>query len=103
MKNVDANKIVKNINIKKYNQALKLPVVLNINPRSIYNKSKEFEDFVEINDVDLVCMSESWEREYFSVEELLKLDNYDVISNVHQRTGRGVRPLILANNTKYLV
>ena len=76
------NNIVKNVNIKKYNQSLELPVVLNVNPRSIYNKNIEFGDFLEINSVDLVCMSESWERQNHSVEELLKLDNYDIVSNV---------------------
>ena len=48
-------------------------------------------------------MSESWERQNYSVEELLKLDNYDIISNVHQRTGKGGRPLILVNKNKYIV
>ena len=44
-------------------QALNLPKVLNLNPRSIYIKIDEFVTFVTEEDVDLICTSESWERE----------------------------------------
>jgi hypothetical protein len=44
-------------------QALSLPKVLNLNLRSIYNKLEEFSTFVKEEEVDLICMSESWERE----------------------------------------
>ena len=47
--------------IKRSN--LDLPRVLNLNPQSIYNKLDEFETFVKEEDVYLICMSESWERE----------------------------------------
>ena len=40
-------------------QALSLPKVLNLNPRSIYNKLEEFSTFVKEETVDLICMSES--------------------------------------------
>ena len=52
--------------IKKSDKALaavNLPTVVNLNPRSVYNKISEFHDMVEQYDVDLVLMSESWERE----------------------------------------
>ena len=48
-------------------------------------------------------MSESWEREDHLVKDLLKLENYDIVSNVHQRKGRGGRPLIIVDNEKYIV
>ena len=43
--------------------ALNLPVIAYINPRSIYNKVKEFHTLVEQEDIDAIFMSESWERE----------------------------------------
>ena len=46
----------------KVGQALDLPKVLNINPRSIYNKAGEFVTFVEEEQVDLISMSESCRR-----------------------------------------
>ena len=50
-------------------QALALPTVVNINPRSIYNKLDEFHTFVEEYKVDLIIMSESWERETLQLPE----------------------------------
>ena len=50
-------KVVKRSN--KLGQALSLPKVLNLNPRSIYNKVDEFVTFVTEGQVDLICMSES--------------------------------------------
>jgi hypothetical protein len=84
-------------------EALLLPTVININPRSIYNKLDEFHTLVQDLDVDLVCMSESWERENLRLEEVIQLDNYQTISNVHQRTGKGGRPAIIVNESRYHV
>ena len=50
-------------------EALSLPKVLNLNPRSIYNKKNEFVTFVEEESVDLICISESWEREDLALED----------------------------------
>ena len=55
------------------------------------------------NDIDVICMSESWERYDNSVETLLKIENFEVISNFHQRKGRGGRPLVIANSKKYII
>ena len=105
---VMSQKINKHNNItvkrsKKLEQALDLPVVLNVNPRSVYNKISQFQTFVLQHEIDVVCMSESWEREELTLEEVIKLDNYEIISNVHQRKGVGGRPAIIANNKKYHV
>ena len=54
-------------------QAINLPVVMNINPRSIYNKSEEFSLLLEQYDADVICMSESFERENLPLEQLLDL------------------------------
>ena len=53
--------------------------------------------------VDLICISESWEREGQTLDKVIKIDNYKVISNVHQRTGIGGRPAIIVNTQKYEV
>ena len=84
-------------------QALNLPKVLNLNPRSIYNKLEEFVTFVQEEEVDLICMSESFEREELTLNEVIKLDDHVIISNVHQRNGVGGRPAIIANTKKYNV
>ena len=84
-------------------QAFDLPRVLNLNPRSIYNKSEEFCTFVKEEAVDITCMSESWEREELTLDELIELDDVEIISNVHQRRGKGGRPAIIVNTNKFSV
>ena len=74
-----------------------------MNPRSVYNKIEEFHTFVEEEEVDLVLMSESWEREELTLQEIINLEDHVVISNVHQRTGKGGRPAIIVNKEKYIV
>ena len=94
------------VRVKRTNkvfEALDLPNVLNLNPRSIYNKVNEFVTFVDEEEVDLVCMSESWEREYLTLDKVIKIDDFEVISNVHQRKGKGGRPAIIVNSKKYQV
>ena len=87
----------------KVGQALNLPNVLNLNPRSIYNKIDEFTTFVTEEEIDLVCLSESWERESLTLDKVIKLDNYTIISNVFQRKGKGGRPAIIANNKNFII
>ena len=84
-------------------QALSLPRVLNLNPRSIYNKIDEFVDFVKEEEVDVICMSESWEREKETLDKVIKIDEYKVISNVFQRKGKGGRPAIIVNTNQFHV
>ena len=84
-------------------QALDLPVVLNINPRSVYNKKSQFHTLVTEHSIDLICMSESWERENLTLDQIIQLEDHCVISNVHQRRGTGGRPAIIVNNKKYNV
>ena len=76
---------------------------MNVNPRSIYNKAEEFHTFVDENLVDLIFMSESWERPEKPLEEIIHLPNHVVISNPHQRQGVGGRPALIINTTKYHV
>ena len=84
-------------------EALDLPTVINLNPRSVYNKVDEFHTLVSELAVDLVFMSESWEREQLTLDKVIKLENYQVISNVHQRNGQGGRPALIVNEDKYFV
>ena len=53
--------------------------------------------------VDLIFISESFERENLQLAELVKMENFKVISNVHQRKGMGGRPAIIANESKFHV
>ena len=82
-------------------QALNLPTICNLNPRSVYNKVDEFHTFVEEESIDLLLMSESWEREHLTLNEIINLENHTTISNVSQRTGAGGRPAIFVDHTKY--
>ena len=90
--------------------ALDLPIVANLNPRSIYNKVDAFCTYVEEEDIDLVFLSESHERWYptkrgddQTLNELISLEDHIVISNPHQRNGKGGRPALVINNKKFLV
>ena len=84
-------------------QAINLPVVININPRSIYNKSEEFSLLLEQYSADLICMSESFERENRPLQELLQLEDYEIISMVKRRDFKGGNPAILVNKQKYWI
>ena len=46
-------------------------------------------------------MSESWEREEQTLDTVIDIDDFKVIYNVHQRTGKGGRPAIIANLKKF--
>ena len=83
-------------------QALNLPTVMNVNPRSIYNKVQEFHKFVEEEDIDCVFMSESWERPEQPLDIIINLPDHTVISNPHQRKGVGGRPALIINQQKVL-
>ena len=85
----------------KLMQALNLPTVMNVNPRSIYNKAAEFHDFVEEELIDCIFMSESWERPEQPLDEIIRLPNHTVISNPHHRKGVGGRPALIINHDKY--
>ena len=59
------------IKSNKLLQALNLPTVMNVNPRSIYNKANDFHKFVEEHEVDCVFMSESWERQNKPLDQII--------------------------------
>ena len=53
-------------------KALELPKVMNINPRSIYNKAEEFCLLLDMYESDLIFMSESWDRKDKPLDEIIK-------------------------------
>ena len=57
--------------------------------------------FVEEEKVDCAFLSESWERENLSLNEVIKIENYKVVANVSQRKGSGGRPAIVVNERKF--
>ena len=88
----------------KLSHTVHLPKLCNINPQSIYNKKDEFITFVEEMVLDVIFISESWERSNITLEEIMRpLQNHTVVSNVHQREGRGGRPALVVNSQKYQV
>ena len=97
------NKNTKVIKTNRFTQALNLPTICNINPRSVYNKIEEFHTLVKEEEIDVVFMSESWERDYLPLNRIIKLEDHTVISNVSQRSGKGGRPAIIANSRKFYV
>ena len=61
-------------------QSINLPVIMNLNPRSIYNKTDEFYQLLDRYEADLICISESWERENLPLDQLLSLENFKDIT-----------------------
>ena len=45
----------------------------------------------------MVFMSESWEREIYTLQYIIHMENHEIISNVHHRKGNGGRPAIIVN------
>ena len=86
---------------KKLDQALVLPKVINLNPRSAMNKVNELKSFIEEEEIDLAFISESHDRENRKLEDNIGLENHVVISNIHQREGKGGRPALIVNISKY--
>ena len=82
---------------------MNLPVIANINPRSIYNKVNEFHTLVEQEEIDVIFMSETWEREEKPLNEIIKLKDFKSVSNVYQRKGKGGRTALIVNEKKFAV
>ena len=60
---------------EKLVQAASLPKILNMNARSIYNKVEEFKTFVSEREIDLVCMSETWERDDETLDKIINIED----------------------------
>lgn len=84
-------------------QALNLPIVININPRSLNNKVESFKTYIVEEEIDLAFISESHEREGHPLVDSLQMEDYDIISSLHQRRGKGGRPALVVNKAKFNV
>ena len=82
-------------------QALNLPSVMNINPRSIYNKADEFSTLVEQYQSEVIFMSETWDRVTQPLEQIIKIENYKIITAANPRNFRGGKPALIINQDKY--
>ena len=83
--------------------ALSLITLCNFNRISVYNKVAEFHDFVKSEEIDILFMSESWERKSKTLTEMINLEDHEVLSNVYQRKGKGGRPALIVNKNKFEV
>ena len=97
IKTLENSRIKNNVKImrqpKKIFQALNLPKIMNVNPRSAMNKIKELRTFIKQKDIDCAFISESFDRENKKLEENFILENFKVISNIFQRREVGGCPL----------
>ena len=89
--------------LNRCEEASVLPKICNLNPRSLYNKTDEFHALVREEELDVIFISESWEREDKPLSEIIQLSDHEVFANVNQRKGTGGRPAIVANVRKYHV
>ena len=89
------------VNKSKVFQALSLPSLSNINARSVYNKLDELHTFINEEEIDVIFLSETWERESLNLETFIELGSHKVYSSPYQRKGKGGRTAIIANNVKY--
>ena len=76
--------------------------MINLNPESVNSQQNKFHTLVFELSVDLICNLESWERENLTLEQKIQLEDYQVVSNVHQRSGKGGCPAIIANEKSIL-
>ena len=60
--------------------ATSLPLICVANARSLYNKSTNFKHILHELGVEIALISETWERQELSLNELLNLQQYKVIS-----------------------
>ena len=65
---------------QKILQASSLPLVAVMNARSLYNKADNFKTFMKELSVEVGIVSETWEREEQSLEQLLQMSGYNVHS-----------------------
>ena len=69
----------------------------------MYNKVAEFHDFVKSEEIDILFMSESWERKSKTLTEMINLEDHEVLPNVYQRKGKRGRPALIVNKNKFEV
>ena len=84
-------------------EASHLPKIVICNPRSVYNKSNQLKHFILEEEVDVMCLSETWERVEKPLSTVIDIDGYEIISNPFVRKNKGGRPAIIVNSAKFNV
>ena len=77
---------------KKILKASSLPLVAVLNARSAYNKPENLKKFLNELGIEVLIISETWEREELSLENLLQLPNYNVHSYRRPKTKAEKQP-----------
>ena len=95
---ISVRKVIKRNNLLL--QAIDVPSIMNINPRSVYNKVNEFLTLVEQYESDIIFMSETWDR---PLENLIQIDDFNVITAVNPRNFKGGKPALIINEDKYII
>ena len=80
-----------------------LPTVMNLNPRSIYNRLEELSIIINQYNISLAGISESWERENQPLNKIIQIENFKVLTNAVQRSNRGGKPALLIDESKYVI
>ena len=69
----------------------------------MYGKKEEFKTLIEQYNCDICCISESWERDSLALSDIISIENFKFVTNVTKRSGRGGKPAILINESKYVI
>ena len=92
---------------KKLLEASRLPVVITLNPRSLYKKKNEFVTLIEQVEAGICCISETWDRSHKEkgelISDLIDIDGYKWVKNIVQRNRGGGKPAILVSTADYYV
>ena len=98
------------VTVKRNNKLIEashLPVVVNLNPRSLYNKTEEFKTLIEQSEAGICCVSETWNRSHSLnselITDLIEIEGYCWIKNPVQRNRKGGKPAILASTKEFHV
>ena len=96
--------------VKRSNKVLEasaLPVVLNLNPRSLYNKEAEFRTLIEQTEAGVCTVSESWDRSHRAggslISDRINIEGYRWVKNIVQRNKKGGKPAMLINEKDYYI
>ena len=65
-----------------------LPLCMMLNARSLYNKSQHFKTLLHQISPEITLVSETWERQRQTLENLISLENFKVISYKRPKIGR---------------
>ena len=86
-------------------EAINLPKVITLNPRSLYNKKKQFCTLIDQTEADICFVSETWDRSHLpkgvTLSECIQMENYEWVQNVIQRNRNGGKPAIFVSNKNF--